>query len=66
MANARRRFRICLLGFERAPLAKVEGLTGSVQPIDAEKATGTGILFRDYNKAGLECAMRRALDLFDN
>ena len=42
------------------------GLADSVQQFDAETATGTGILFRNYSDAGLEWAIRRALDLFDD
>ena len=42
------------------------GLADSVQQVDAAKATGTGILFRDYNEAGLAWAINRALDLFED
>lgn len=42
------------------------GLADSVQQVVAENATGTGIVFRDYNEQGLEWAMHRALDLFEN
>jgi len=37
------------------------GLADSVQQFDGE--TGTGVLFQDYNEAGLEWAIDRALDL---
>ena len=42
------------------------GLADTVQQIDAENQTGTGILFRDYNEAGLDWAINRALDLFED
>ena len=42
------------------------GLADSVQQIDPVAATGTGVLFRDYNEGGLEWALRRALDLYQN
>ena len=42
------------------------GLADSVQQIDAGKKTGTGILFRDYDEAGLAWAVSRALQLFEN
>ncbi len=42
------------------------GLVDSVDPIDEISESGTGILFRDYNAAGLEWAINRGLDLFDN
>ncbi|MEM8815066.1 MAG: glycogen synthase GlgA [Pseudomonadota bacterium] len=42
------------------------GLADSVQQFDAEDGTGTGILFRDYNAAGLAWAINRALDLFED
>ncbi|MBT8079258.1 MAG: glycogen synthase GlgA [Gammaproteobacteria bacterium] len=41
------------------------GLADSVQQIDPDKKSGTGILFRDYNEAGLAWAMNMALDLYD-
>ncbi len=40
------------------------GLADSVEQVVGEK--GTGILFRDYNDAGLEWAIGRALDLYEN
>ena len=42
------------------------GLADSVSQFDVDDGTGTGIMFRDYNPAGLEWAINRALDLFDN
>ena len=42
------------------------GLADSVQQVDADNATGTGILFRDYNEGGLEWAISRALDLYED
>ncbi|MDX1507151.1 MAG: glycogen synthase GlgA [Woeseiaceae bacterium] len=42
------------------------GLADSVQQIDERDASGTGVLFRDYNEQGLEWALRRALDLYHN
>ena len=40
------------------------GLADSVEQFDGEK--GTGILFRDYNESGLEWALDRALDLYED
>jgi starch synthase len=40
------------------------GLADSVHQFDADKGTGTGVLFRDYDETGLEWAINRALDLF--
>ena len=42
------------------------GLADSVEQIDASTATGTGVLFRDYDETGLEWAINRALDLYEN
>ena len=42
------------------------GLVDSVEQIDEVSESGTGILFRDYNAAGLEWAINRGLDLYDN
>ena len=42
------------------------GLADSVQPINRAAATGTGVLFRDYDEAGLAWAINRALDLFED
>ncbi|MDH3532108.1 MAG: glycogen synthase, partial [Gammaproteobacteria bacterium] len=42
------------------------GLADSVQQIDPDAATGTGILFRDYSGAGLEWAINTALNLCEN
>ena len=42
------------------------GLADSVQQIDPDAATGTGILFRDYSDAGLEWAINTALNLHGN
>jgi starch synthase len=40
------------------------GLADSVEQVVGQ--SGTGILFRDYNEDGLEWAIDRALDLFEN
>jgi starch synthase len=40
------------------------GLADSVEQIVQASASGTGILFRDYDEAGLEWAINRGLDLF--
>lgn len=40
------------------------GLADSVEQVIGE--TGTGILFRDYNEDGLELAIDRALDLYED
>jgi starch synthase len=42
------------------------GLADSVEPINPGRATGTGILFRDYNATGLNWALNRALDFYAN
>lgn len=42
------------------------GLADSVEQIDPEAATGTGVLFRDYTESGLAWAVNAALDLYDN
>ena len=42
------------------------GLADSVQLVNPAAATGTGILFRDYDEAGLVWAINRALDLFED
>lgn len=42
------------------------GLADAVQMIDPGTATGTGIVFRDYNLAGLDWAMNTAMDLYSN
>lgn len=40
------------------------GLADSVQMIDIDKATGTGVLFRDYDETGLHWGLSHALDLY--
>ncbi|HNP64737.1 MAG TPA: glycogen synthase GlgA [Woeseiaceae bacterium] len=40
------------------------GLADSVQQVNPSKGTGTGILFRDYDTAGLAWAINTALDLY--
>ena len=40
------------------------GLADSVQQFDADTGSGTGVLFRDYNEAGLEWGINRVLDLY--
>ena len=40
------------------------GLADSVEQIDPAAGTGTGILFRDYDEAGLEWALTTALTLY--
>ena len=42
------------------------GLVDSVEQIDETSESGTGILFRDYNAAGLDWAINRGLDLYDD
>jgi starch synthase len=42
------------------------GLADSVEQANIDAGTGTGIVFRDYNEAGLAWAMNTALDLYDN
>ena len=42
------------------------GLADSVEQINAEEETGTGVLFRDYDETGLTWAINRALELFDD
>jgi starch synthase len=42
------------------------GLADSVQLVNPAAATGTGILFRDYDEVGLAWAINRALDLFED
>ena len=42
------------------------GLADSVEQINPGAATGTGILFRDYNAGGLNWALNRALDFHAN
>ncbi|MDX1482075.1 MAG: glycosyltransferase, partial [Woeseiaceae bacterium] len=42
------------------------GLADSVEQIDPDAATGTGILFRDYDDNGLAWALNTALDLYQD
>ncbi len=42
------------------------GLADSVQQIDPSDQTGNGILFRDYNAQGLDWALNRALDMYQD
>ena len=42
------------------------GLADSVEQVNPATATGTGILFRDYNSQGLRWALNTALDLYAN
>lgn len=42
------------------------GLADSVELVDPGAGTGTGILFRDYNEAGLAWGVNAGLDLFGN
>ena len=42
------------------------GLADTVQLVNSNAGTGTGILFRDYDEAGLAWAIRRALELFED
>jgi len=42
------------------------GLADSVELVDPEAGSGTGIVFRDYNAQGLDWAINSALDLFSN
>jgi starch synthase len=45
---------------------KTGGLADSVQLIDPDDGTGTGVLFRDYNEKALNWAINSALDLYQN
>lgn len=45
---------------------KTGGLADSVQAVDAESASGTGIVFEHYDDNGLRWALRTALDLYAN
>jgi starch synthase len=42
------------------------GLADSVEPIDPERGTGTGIVFKHYDAQGLTWAMETALELWRN
>jgi len=42
------------------------GLADSVEQVQPANGTGTGILFQDYNEAGLTWALSSALDLYQN
>ena len=42
------------------------GLADTVQLVNSTAGTGTGILFRDYDEAGLAWAILRALELFED
>lgn len=42
------------------------GLADSVEPVSPLAGTGTGIVFRDYDEAGLDWALNTALDLYAN
>ncbi|MEM7705761.1 MAG: glycogen synthase GlgA [Pseudomonadota bacterium] len=42
------------------------GLADSVQQINVQHGTGTGVLFRDYDDIGLRWALETALDLYAN
>jgi len=42
------------------------GLADSVQHFDAATATGTGVMFNDYNSGALSWAINTALDLYQN
>lgn len=42
------------------------GLADSVEMVDAASASGTGILFRHYDEAGLRWGISRALDLYED
>jgi starch synthase len=42
------------------------GLADSVEQVDPDSGTGTGILFRDYDERGLEWALVTALGLYRN
>lgn len=45
---------------------KTGGLADSVQLIDPENGSGTGIIFNSYNEAALTWAINTALDLYQN
>jgi starch synthase len=40
------------------------GLADSVEPVDAEQGTGTGIVFDDFNTEAMNGALNQALDLY--
>lgn len=42
------------------------GLADSVEPVDPNAGTGTGVLFRDYDEQALAWAINTALDLYDD
>ena len=42
------------------------GLADSVQPINPDNGTGTGVLFRHYDGTGVEWAINTALDLYED
>ncbi|MBT8090018.1 MAG: glycogen synthase [Gammaproteobacteria bacterium] len=42
------------------------GLADSVRQVNRAAATGTGVLFRDYDEAGFHWAISRALDLYED
>jgi starch synthase len=42
------------------------GLADSVEQVDPDNGTGTGIVFRDYNENALSWGINTALDLYDN
>jgi starch synthase len=55
------------LRYGTVPIVRATGgLADSVELIDPERATGTGILFQDYNEQGLGWALDAALDLYAN
>jgi starch synthase len=45
---------------------KTGGLADSVQQITSASASGTGVLFQHYDEPGLNWAMRRALELYED
>ncbi len=45
---------------------KTGGLADSVEQIDPDKATGTGVLFQHYDSAGLKWSISHALDLYSD
>jgi starch synthase len=42
------------------------GLADSVEQVEPQSGSGTGVLFRDYNAAGLSWAINTALDLYED
>ena len=53
------------LRYGTVPIVRATGgLVDSVEPIDRDAGTGTGIVFRDYDETGLRWALDQALSLY--